>query len=73
MPLATGTVVDGKVVSEGHSLPEGSVVTIITRELEAAVRLLPAEEAELLEALDEADIEEGISGTEFFDRLRRFG
>jgi hypothetical protein len=73
MQLATGTVVDGKVVIEGLSLPEGTVVTIVTRDLEPAVRLSPAEEAELLEALDEADHEEGISGTELFARLRRFG
>jgi hypothetical protein len=73
MQLATGTVVDGKVVVEGLSLPEGTVVTIVTRDLEATVRLSPAEEAELLEALDEADREEGISGTELFARLRRFG
>ena len=73
MQLATGTVVDGKVVVEGVSLPEGTVVTIITRDLEAAVRLSAAEEAELLEALDEADHEEGISGAELFARLRRFG
>ena len=73
MQLATGTVVDGKVVVEGLALPEGTVVTVLTHDNEKAIRLLPADEAELLEALDEADREEGISAEELFVRLRRFG
>lgn len=35
MQLATGTVVDGKIVVEGEPLPEGSVVTILAQEAEA--------------------------------------
>ena len=73
MQLATGTVVDGKVVVEGLALPEGTVVTVLTRDDEETVRLSPADEAELLEALDEADLEQGISAEEFFSRLQRFG
>ncbi len=74
MQLVTGTVIDGKVVVEGLALPEGTVVTVLTRdEDEEAVQLSPAEEAELLEALDEADREEGVSAQEFFARLQRFG
>ena len=73
MQLATGTIVDGKVVVEGLTLPEGTVVTVLTRDDEAAVRLSPADEAELLEALDEADLEEGVSAQELFARLQRFG
>lgn len=73
MQVASGTVVDGKVVVEGLSLPEGTVVTVIARGDEAAVRLPPQQEAELLEALDEADLEEGISAEELFARLRHFG
>lgn len=73
MQLATGTVVDGKVIVEGLTLPEGTVVTVLTREKEAAVHLSPNDEAELLEALDEADLEEGISAEELFVRLQRFG
>lgn len=72
MQVITGTVVDGKVVVEGLSLPEGSVVTVFARE-ESPVKLPPAEEAELLEALDDADREEGISAEELFDRLRKYG
>ncbi len=73
MQIASGTIIDGKVVVEGLSLPEGTVVTILARGDEAAVRLLPQQEAELIEALDEADREEGIPAEELFARLRRFG
>jgi hypothetical protein len=73
MQVASGTVVDGKVVVEGLSLPEGTVVTVLARGDATAVRLLPQQEAELLEALDEADREEGISAEELLARLRRFG
>ncbi len=73
MQVASGTVIDGKVVVEGLSLPEGTAVTILARGDEAVVKLPPQEEADLLAALDEADREEGISAEEFFARLRRFG
>ncbi|MES3004427.1 MAG: hypothetical protein V4787_27295 [Pseudomonadota bacterium] len=73
MQLATGTVINGKVVVEGLALPEGTVVTVLTRDDERTVQLSPAEEAELLDALDEADREEGVSAQELFTRLQRFG
>ncbi len=73
MQVASGTVVGGKVVVEGLSLPEGTIVTVLARGDEAVVRLPPQEEAALLAALDGADREEGIPAEEFFARLRRFG
>lgn len=73
MQVASGTVVDGKVVVEGLSLPEGTAVTVLARGDESVVKLSPQEEADLLAALDEADREEGIPAEEFFARLRRFG
>ena len=73
MQLATGKVVNGKVVVEGLDLPEVTTVTVLTRDKAPAVKLSPEDEAALLEALDEADREEGISGEEFFARLQRFG
>ena len=73
MQVATGTVIEGKIVVEGLSLPEGTLVTVLTRESEPTVRLSLEKEAELLEALDEADREEGISAEELFERLRRHG
>ena len=73
MQIASGTIVGGKVVVEGLSLPEGTVVTILARGDEVAVRLPPNQEAELLQALDDADRVDGISAEELFARLRRFG
>ena len=73
MQIASGTIVGGKVVVEGLSLPDGTPVTVLARGDEVAVRLPPEQEAELLNALDEADREEGISAEELFARLRRFG
>ena len=73
MQVISGTIIDGKVVVEGHSLPEGTAVTVLSRGDEAVVRLSPQEEGDLLAALDEADREEGVSAEEFFARLRRFG
>ena len=72
MQLATGKVVDGKLVVEGLDLPEGTTVTVLTRDNAPVVKLSPEEDAELIEALDEADVEEGISAEELFARLQRF-
>ncbi len=71
MGIATGTIVAGKVVSEGLELPEGSTVTILTREPDEEIHLSPADEAELLEAMAEADRGETISARELFARLER--
>jgi len=73
MQIASGTVIGGKIVVEDLSLPEGTAVTVLARGDEAAVRLQPQQEAELLDVLDEADREEGISAEELFAQLRRFG
>ncbi len=73
MQVVSGTVIDGKVVVEGLSLPEGTAVTVLARCDEAVVKLSPEEEADLLAALDEADRKEGVPAAEFFSRLRRFG
>ena len=73
MQVVTGTVIGGKVVLEGVWLPEGTVVTLIAKDSEPTVRLPPALQAELEEALEEADREEGISGDELLDKLRKYG
>ena len=72
MQVATGTVVHGKVVLDGVSLPEGAVVTILAKGSAATIRLLPALQAELEEAIAEADREEGIAGEELLDKLRKY-
>ena len=72
MQVATGKIVNGKVVLEDLSLPEGTVVTVFANDTAAAVRLSPADEAELHEALDDADRHEGFSAEELFERLRKY-
>lgn len=71
MGIATGIVVAGKVVVEGLDLPEGATVTVLTPEPEDEIHLSPEEEAELLEAIAEADRGETISAEELFARLDR--
>jgi hypothetical protein len=71
MVVATGTVVEGKVVVEGVTLPEGAVVTVLTREPSESFRLCAEDEAELLEAIAEAERGETISPEELFERLER--
>ncbi|HEX9670484.1 MAG TPA: hypothetical protein VGC93_13510 [Thermoanaerobaculia bacterium] len=71
MQVATGIVVDGKVVVEGLELPDGETVVVLTREPEGEVHLSAEEETELLEAIAEADRGETISAEELFARLER--
>ena len=71
MGIVTGKVVEGKVLVDGMTLPEGAVVTVVTREPSNGVQLTPDEEARLLEAVAEADRGETISAEELFDRLDR--
>jgi hypothetical protein len=57
----------------GLELSEGEAVVVLTREPGGEVYLSPEEEAELLEAIGEADRGETISAEELFallDRLR---
>jgi len=71
MQLTTGTVVGGKIVVKGESLPEGTVVTILSRETDETF-VAPAElEAELLESIAQADRGETLSADEVLRRLRR--
>ena len=71
MQLATGTVVDGKIVVEGDPLPEGAVVTILARDADETFELPPELEAELLESIAQAERGETISAEQVLERLRR--
>ena len=71
MQLATGIVIGGKVVVEGDPLPEGAVVTILTRDADETFEVPPELEAELLESIAEADRGETISGEEVLAKLAR--
>lgn len=71
MQLATGTVVDGKIVLEGATLPEGTVVTVLARDSSETFELPPELEDELAASIAEADRGELVSAAELFERLRR--
>ncbi|NKE65266.1 hypothetical protein RAMLITH_05485 [Ramlibacter sp. RBP-2] len=71
MQLATGTVIDGKVVLEGANLPEGTVVTVLARDAEETFDLPPELETELAASIAEADRGETVTAAELFERLRR--
>jgi hypothetical protein len=73
MKVATGTVVDGKVVVEGEALAEGSTVTVVLRDDDEAFELTPEEEAELLESIAAIERGEFVSEEQLLERLRRFG
>ena len=71
MKLATGKVVEGKVVLEGRSLREGAVVTVIAREDDETFDVPPELEAELRQSLAEAARGEFVSADEVLRRLRK--
>ncbi len=73
MKVATGTVVDGKVVVDGANLTEGSTVTVLLREDDEAFELTSEEEEELLESVAEIERGDFITGEQLLERLRRFG
>jgi hypothetical protein len=72
MKVATGTVVDGKVVVEGGTFAEGSTGTVVLREDDEAFELTPEEEAELLESIAAIERREFVSGEQLLARLHRF-
>lgn len=73
MHVVSGTVVGGKIVVEGLSLPEGTVVTVLTPADDSVIKLPAHLEKELLDAIDEADQEVGGAGPEFLESLKRYG
>lgn len=69
MQVATGTVVNGKIVLEGVSLTEGSVVTVVTRGSDESFLLTEAQENELLAAMAEIERGEYVSLEELLQSL----
>lgn len=69
--VATGAVTGGEVVVEGLHLAEGQLATVMSREAEEEVRLSAEDEAQLLEAIVQADRGDTISFKELFARLER--
>jgi hypothetical protein len=73
MQVVKGTVVAGKVVLDHGTLPDGTQVAVFVTEQADLVRLPPALQRELEEALAEADNEAGIPADELFAELRKYG
>lgn len=71
MQLATGTVVEGKIIVEGEPLPEGAVVTILARDADETFEVPPELEAELLESIAEADRGATVSAEDLLKRIRK--
>ena len=61
MQIATGTVVNGKIVLEGVVLSEGAVVTVVSRGADETFALTLDQENELLAAMGE--VERGVCVT----------
>lgn len=55
MQVATGTVVNGKIVLEGVPLTEGAVVAVVTRGADESFSLTETQENELLAAMAEIE------------------
>ena len=72
MKLATGTVVNGKIVIEGIALPEGTVVTVLAPEGDGTFVVLPELEQELDESLAQLLRGETIPVAEVLSKLRAY-
>jgi len=70
MTIATGRVVEGKVVLEGDPLAEGSVVTVVAREDDETFEVSSEEERALLEAVAQADRGQVVSWETLREQLR---
>lgn len=69
MQVATGTVVNGKIVLEDVALEEGAVVAVVTRGADERFLLTEAQEDELVEALAEIERGEFVSLEELLRSL----
>lgn len=73
MKVATGRVVDGKVVLEGEPLPEGSVVTVVSAEDDETFDVSAEDEQALLAAMAEAERGEVVSWEDLRRRPNHYG
>jgi hypothetical protein len=70
MVITSGRVVAGKIVVDGDPLPDGAVVTVLSREGDETFALDSTTEAELLESMAEGDRGETIPAEEILRALR---
>ena len=70
MVITSGRVVAGKIIVDGDPLPDGAVVTVLSREGDETFTLDTPAEAELLESMAEGDRGETVSAEEVLRELR---
>jgi len=70
MRVTKGKVVGGRIVVEGETLADGSSVTILCTD-EPEFELSDDDQAELLQAIAEADRGETLDAHDVLSRLRR--
>jgi len=70
MKVATGKIVGGKVVLDGADFAEGASVTVLAREGDESFDASPELESALLQAIDQAQRGETISGESLLAGLR---
>lgn len=69
MQIATGTVINGKIVLEGVPLSEGSRVTVVTRGADEGFTLTVEQEDALLESIAQVERGEFVSLAELLASL----
>jgi hypothetical protein len=70
MKVATGRVVEGRVVVEGEPLEEGATVTVLARESDERFEATAEQEAGLLASIAEAERGETVPAGELLRELR---
>jgi predicted transcriptional regulator len=73
MQVATGTVVNGKIVLEGVPLAEGAKVTVVTRGADEGFSLSESQENALLASLAEIERGEFVTLEELLASLPKHG
>lgn len=71
MVITSGKVVAGQVILDGDPLPDGAVVTVLSREGDETFTLDAAAEAELLESVAEGDRGDTVPAEEVLRALRK--
>lgn len=70
MRVATGKVIDGRVVVDGAAFDEGAIVTILARDDDETFDLSPEQEAALLTAIAQAERGEVTPAEQLIKNLR---
>jgi hypothetical protein len=71
MRVATGKVIDGRVVVDGAAFDEGALVTVLARDDDETFDLAPDQEAALLAAIAEIERGEFTSADQLLQKLPR--